>query len=252
MRRLAAPDVLPVHPPARDLDRPRRIADVVDDEDVADKPLHLGRDIGVALIDVETVDALAVGLHEGHEPGIGRIRDVVDAKAGILEFVAPAGAGLVLGIGDHQIADHAHLVRVRQFVRHHQPADDLRLARVGHVEDRRPLGAVLVTDIGVMPLDHDLAAAGQLRAAEMTNVRRCLRRRAGITGMEDVGHDSISRAPAASCDGRSAAKICGESSIPAARSAATSAAGWPGGACTIASEVNGQRLHFSRQSPSHI
>jgi hypothetical protein len=52
-------------------------------------------------------------------------------------------------------------------------------------------------------------------AAEMTNVRRCLRRRAGITGMEDVGHDSISRASAASCDGRSAEKICGETNIPA-------------------------------------
>ena len=53
---------------------------------------------------------------------------------------------------------------------------------------------MVVTDIGVMPLDHDLAPARQLRAAEMTNIRRCLRRRAGITGMEDVGHDSISRA----------------------------------------------------------
>ena len=140
------------------------------------------------------MDALAEGRHKRHEPGIGRVGDVVDAKPGVLEFIAPAGAGLVLGIGDHEIAHHAHLVGVRELVRHHQPADDLRLARVGHVEDRRPLGSVLVTDIGVMPLDHDLAPARQLRAAEMTNIRRCLRRRAGITGMEDVGHDSISRA----------------------------------------------------------
>ncbi|MEA2959862.1 MAG: hypothetical protein QOJ58_5912 [Alphaproteobacteria bacterium] len=135
------------------------MADVVNGENVADKPLHLGGDIGVALIEIETVDALAEGRHKRHEPGIGRIGDVVDAKPGILEFVAPAGAGLVLGISDHQIAHHAHLVGVRELVRHHQPADDLRFARVGHVEDRRPFGPVLVTDIGVMPLDHDLAAA---------------------------------------------------------------------------------------------
>src|SRR6478735_5943800 len=193
------------------------MADVVDDENVADKPLHLGGGIGVVFIEIETVDALAEGLHKRHEPGIGRIGDVVDAKPGILEFVTPAGAGLVLGIGDHEITHHAHLVGVRELVRHHQPADDLRLARVGHVEDRRPLGSVLVTDIGVMPLNHDLAPARQFCAAEMTNIRRCLRRRAGITGMEDVGHDFISRASAASGDGRSAAKSCGEKrGIPAA------------------------------------
>ena len=205
------------------------MADVVNDENIADKPLHLGGDIGVALIEIETVDAFAEGRHKRHEPGIGRIGDVVDAKPGILEFVTPAGAGLVLGIGDHEITHHAHLVGVRELVRHHQPADDLRLARVGHVEDRRPLGSVLVTDIGVMPLDHDLAPARQLRAAEMTNIRRCLRRRAGITGMEDVGHDSISRAP-----GRFLRRpLCSENlrrkQYPGRASAATSSAGWPGG-----------------------
>src|SRR4029077_8560717 len=55
--------------------------------------------------------------------------------------------------------------------------------------------------------------------------------------------------PAASCDGRSAAKICGESSIPAARQRQHPPPDGRAGGCTIASEVNGQRPHISRQSP---
>ena len=64
MRRIAAGDVLSLHPPARHFHRLGRIADVVDDQDVADEAFHLGRDIGVVLVDIETMHALAVGLHE--------------------------------------------------------------------------------------------------------------------------------------------------------------------------------------------
>src|SRR5262245_66567729 len=60
MRRLAGRGVLSRHPPARDLDRLRRTADVVDDENVTDEPVHLSRDIGVALVDIEAVHALAM------------------------------------------------------------------------------------------------------------------------------------------------------------------------------------------------
>ncbi len=192
MRGLAAGDVLPLHPPARHLDRPRRIAEVVDDENVADEPFHLGRDVGVTLVDVETMHAFAVSPHEGHELGVGAILDVVDAEAGIDELVAAAGAGLVLGIREHEVADDAGLVRMRQFIRHHQPADDLRLARIGNVEDRRALRPVLVADIGVVALDRNLAAARQFHAREVADVLGCMHGGAGIAGMKDVGQGVVS------------------------------------------------------------
>ena len=56
-RRLAARDVLPRHPPARDFSRPGRILQVVDDENVADVAFHLGRDVGVTLVHIEAVHA---------------------------------------------------------------------------------------------------------------------------------------------------------------------------------------------------
>src|SRR5215471_18076422 len=61
-RRLAARDVLPGHPPARDFLWLSRLAQIVDDEDVADVSIHLGRDVGVALVHVEAVHADAAGL----------------------------------------------------------------------------------------------------------------------------------------------------------------------------------------------
>src|ERR1700746_1016799 len=61
-RRLAAFDMLARHPPARDFLRPSRVAQIVDDEDVADVSFHLGRDVGVALVHVEALHADAAGL----------------------------------------------------------------------------------------------------------------------------------------------------------------------------------------------
>ena len=61
-RRLAARNVLPRHPPAPHFRRALGIGDVVDDQDVADIALHLGRDVGVALVHVEAVHTDAAGL----------------------------------------------------------------------------------------------------------------------------------------------------------------------------------------------
>ena len=61
-RPLAAGDVLARHPPARDFGWLVRLGDVVDHQDVADIALHLGRDVGVAVIHVEAVDADTAGL----------------------------------------------------------------------------------------------------------------------------------------------------------------------------------------------
>jgi hypothetical protein len=105
-------------------------------------------------------------------------------------FAASTGAVLKLGVDDHQIADNPRLVRVRPWVVRRQGAKNLRLARIGNVEDRRSLRPVLMADIGVIPVDDDLSSTRKLHPAEMANVRRCARRRAAIafSGGQNFAH----------------------------------------------------------------
>src|SRR5262245_64219520 len=87
-RLLAPGEMLPRQPPTGDFLRPRRIAEIVDDEDVADVPDHLGRDVRVALVHVEAVHADAAGLLERDELRIYPVRHVVDLEAAAV--VGPA------------------------------------------------------------------------------------------------------------------------------------------------------------------
>ena len=190
MRRIAVGDVLVLHAPAPDFSRLRRIADVVDHQDVADIALHLGRDVGVVLVEIEAVHALAVGLVERDELRVGLVLHVVDAEAAFRIFAQIALARLALGIDHHDVADDARLVRMRPGMRAHDLRQHLRLARVGDVEDRRALRPVLMADEGGGALDHDLAAARQLHPAEVADVRRSARRGSGV-GIE--GRQHISR-----------------------------------------------------------
>jgi hypothetical protein len=89
VRVVSARYILPFHRPARDLHRLGRIADIVDDQDVADEALHFGGDIGVVFVDIETMHALAVSFHEGHKLGVCPVVDVIDTKAAIGVFLAP-------------------------------------------------------------------------------------------------------------------------------------------------------------------
>jgi hypothetical protein len=170
MRRLAAPRMLTRHPPARDLARLRRIPDVVDDQDVAHEARHFGRDIGIALVEVETVDAARMGLDERDQLGARRIGEVVDAKAAVRIGGAVSFAGLDLGIHHHEIADDAHLVGVRPGMRGHELRQDSGLPRVRNIEDRGPLRPMLMSHKGELPLDHDLSAARNLHAREMADI----------------------------------------------------------------------------------
>src|ERR1044072_1344750 len=79
----AARDVLPRHPTARPLSGSARIGCVVDDEDVADEALHLGRDVGIARIHRKTMDTDAAGLLIGDQLRPFRIGDVVDLESAI-------------------------------------------------------------------------------------------------------------------------------------------------------------------------
>jgi len=60
-RLFAGGDILPWHPPARDFPWVFRIAQIVDDQDVAEEALHLGGDVGVTLVHVEAMHADAAG-----------------------------------------------------------------------------------------------------------------------------------------------------------------------------------------------
>ena len=79
-RRLAARQMLPLHPPARHLGRVRRVADVVDDQDIADEAGHLGRDIGVVCVHIEAVHADPAGALKRDLPRPRLVGDVVKAK----------------------------------------------------------------------------------------------------------------------------------------------------------------------------
>jgi hypothetical protein len=109
-------------------------------------------------------------LDESDELRVRRRSDVVDADAAVRGRQPVALAGLDLGIHQHEIADDAHLVRMRPRVRGHEAAEDLGLPWVGNLEDRRAFGPVLMPDISKSPLNYDLSAARHLHAAEMANI----------------------------------------------------------------------------------
>ena len=75
-----------------------------------------------------------------------------------------------LRIDDHDVADDTHLVRMRHRVFEHDLMHDLGMARVGNVENRRPVGSVLMADEGISPLDHDLPAAGNFHPGQMADI----------------------------------------------------------------------------------
>ena len=94
------------HPPARDFPWRARIGDVVDDEDVADESVHLGRDVGVAGIHREAVHADAAGLLIGDALGLCGVRNVIDLEAAVLVTLTRGG----FDGGEVRLAD-AHLSR---------------------------------------------------------------------------------------------------------------------------------------------
>src|SRR5215469_11495326 len=79
-RLLAAADPLSGHPPTANLARVRRVAEVEDHHDVAAIALHRGRDIGVASVEIEAMDAHAIGLPACNLARVRRLRHVIDAK----------------------------------------------------------------------------------------------------------------------------------------------------------------------------
>ena len=170
-RRLAAPRPLPRHPPAAHLLRPCGIGEVEDHHDVADVAVQLGRDVGVAPVEGEAVDAQASAMPEGQLAGAARIGDVEDEEpAG----AARGGRAVPLAVDEHEPVARAHLVRMRPR-RHLQGSDPARRGGIAHVHERGAVRRFHVRDAREGAVDHHLPAA---RAVEVRDLPEAARARA--------------------------------------------------------------------------
>jgi hypothetical protein len=143
-------------PPAADLLRLRRIGEIEDHHYVADIALGRRRDIGVAAIEIIAVHALAVGAPLGDQAGTRGIGDIVDAESAAELRIAVRPLPLV--IDDHDAVGNAHLVGVPAGG-HFDARKDLRIERIGDVDDRGPCRLPHVADVESRPVDPDLPAA---------------------------------------------------------------------------------------------
>ena len=149
--------------------------------------LHVTEQAGLILVgDVPDLEA-AFGVGVAKE--LARERDLLrlDAQLGcqlcIFRLAAEGGQELAFGflqvsgrargvtlvlldVGDHEVAGDAHLVGVRALRLEGQRGDDLRPLRVRDVDDGRAMRRLHVADEGVVALDVDLAATGQVEMAD--------------------------------------------------------------------------------------
>src|SRR5229473_146077 len=89
--RLATFGPLPFHPPAGDRLGVRRVGEVEDHDDVADKAVFLRRDVGVGAVRIETVRAQGFVMPD--RPRAGAVGDVVDLDAALEIIRTLAGRG---------------------------------------------------------------------------------------------------------------------------------------------------------------
>src|SRR6516165_1478056 len=109
---LAAFYMLAGHPPARDFLRLPGLAQIVDDQNVAHIALRFGRDIGIALVEIEAVNAYAAGLLVTDQLWPGGRTDVVDFESAVII------TALLKLLGEPQV-----------FFRYTQAGGDLRRCR---------------------------------------------------------------------------------------------------------------------------
>src|SRR3989475_11998033 len=106
-RRLAAGDPLARHPPAPDLFRLRRVLEVEDHHDVAAIAVEIGREIRVASVEGEAIQALP--LAEGDLAWALGVTHVPDTTAAT-ELGRELGAGRRFAVDQHHAIHRADLV----------------------------------------------------------------------------------------------------------------------------------------------
>ena len=162
-----------------------RIAQVVDDQHVADKAVHLGRDVGVALVHVEAVHADAAGQLMVDQLGLRAVGDVKDAEAAAAVRLLLGGLDLNdVGLGDVE--------PLRQFGAVRLAAKRLaqRAAHGGHLlgapPDRRHV-ALVVDHHDVAGNAHFVAVRGEVADVDCRNHARIGR----IGDVEDRGAEIV-------------------------------------------------------------
>src|SRR5262249_53735179 len=140
-----------------------RVAQIVDDEDVADVSFHLGRDVGVALVHVEAMHADSAGPVIADQLRLRRLGHVVDLETAV---VIPA---LLERLEHRQVVlGHAHL-------RGDFLARGLALERLGQraPRGRQLLGAAAdLAHVALVVDDHDVARDAHLVAVRVVIVER--------------------------------------------------------------------------------
>ena len=79
-------------------------------------------------------------------------------------------AVVLFEVGIQQIAHHPRLVGVRIAVFKVDGGYNLRVRWIRDIDDRGAVGRRHVADIGIITVDHDLAAAGDIQAADAFEV----------------------------------------------------------------------------------
>src|SRR3954447_20677974 len=155
--RLASGDMLPWYPPATDFLRRLGIGEVEDHHDVADVAFRRWRDVGVAAIEREAMHAAAFAGDAPFvdEPRLRWRRHVEDADTAA-EFGCAFAEFLV--VDHHQVAGHAHLVRMPAD-RNVELRDELRMLRVRDIVDRRAVRRPHVRYVKNVPVPPDLSAS---------------------------------------------------------------------------------------------
>ena len=83
-------DLLAGNPPARHFLRLQRVADVIVDQDIAVKTIHLGGDVGVMLIHIETMHPIPCRFLKNKFTRTAAVSDVVYPETAIAVIV-PGG-----------------------------------------------------------------------------------------------------------------------------------------------------------------
>jgi hypothetical protein len=165
-RHLAAGGPLPFHVPAPDLGGIGRVLEVEDDDDVAQVAFHFGRQVGIATVEIETVDARSATGPESDLARLGRVGHVVDLEPAHEVGRRLAGIDDGFRIADHQPTLHAHLVRMRVGLLDGQFGDDPRLGGIAHIDDGGAFGPHRVANVGDGAVHDDLAASLAVQVAD--------------------------------------------------------------------------------------
>src|SRR5437868_4065047 len=97
---------------------------------------------------------------------IARSADVEDAEAD--EIASRLVAPRALAVDHHDVIRHPYLVGM-QPRRNVDRGDDFWIRRIRYVEDRRAVRRLHVPDIGMVAVEDDLAAAGDIDPGDLAN-----------------------------------------------------------------------------------